>query len=76
MSDDIEETVRRVAEATNCSTADISALAAGLASLGESARDVFERMAESMAEIRGIADEQTKPEGSRQRFRENGKRRW
>ena len=76
MPDSLEDTVRRVAEASKFCKADIAALAAGLASVGESAKDAIERMAESMAEIRRIADEQTKPEGSRQRFREKGKRRW
>lgn len=76
MPDSLEDTVKRVAEASKLCKADIAALADGLASIGESAKDAFERMAESMAEIRGIADEQTKPESSRQRFREKGKRRW
>ena len=61
MPDSLEDTVRRVAEASKFCKADIAALAAGLASVGESAKDAFERMAESMAEIRRIADEQTKP---------------
>lgn len=68
--------MKRVAEASKFCKADIAALADGLASIGESAKDALERMAESMAEIRVIADEQTKPESSRQRFREKGKRRW
>ena len=45
MPDSLEDTVRRVAEASKFCKADIAALAAGLASVGESAKDAFERMA-------------------------------
>lgn len=76
MSDDIEETVNRVSEASKYSSADIAALAGELARIGETAKEAFDRMAESFAEVRRMAEEQTKPESSRQRFREKGKRRW
>lgn len=76
MSDDIEETVNRVSEASKCSSADISIIAGELARIGETAKEAFERMAGSLSEVCKIAEDQTKPESSRQRFREKGKRRW
>ncbi|ACV56572.1 hypothetical protein C1862_05370 [Eggerthella lenta] len=62
MSDSLEDTVRRVSQASKCSSVDIAAFAGELARIGETAKEAFERMAESLAEIRRIADEQTKPE--------------
>lgn len=76
MPDDIEETVNCVSEASKFSSADIAVLAEELARVGETAKEAFERMAESLAEVCRIAEEQMKPDGSRQRFREKGKRRW
>ena len=76
MPDSLEETVNRVSEASKCSSADIAILAGELARIGETAKEAVERIAASLAEVHRIAEEQTKPESSRQRFRAKGKRRW